>query len=546
MRAAALIALLTLGGPAVARAQVSPFRFTGHADFEAVAGEPVGPAGFFGGRLVGAGEYRPSERLTLFAELGARARGDAIDVTLDRVALRWAALDSLTFSAGRLHSPISYWTAAFAPGSWNRTSVTIPFLADPASGILPIHIVGVRADGRVGAGPLELLASAAFANGRDPALAGPGDSGDIDGSPAWSLSLAARPRRVPGLRVGGAFYGDRPLSFAGDAIDERIVSAHAAIERGPVEAVAEYVRIAHEDDADRYTSRGYYVQLAFPLPERYLALKPYLRVERLDLAEDDPLLASILPGEQAVAGGVRFDFLQEGALKAELRSDRVPGGADRGVSLHLAASFRVTRPDVRPPAPIAGAAGIPEPTTADSVGAEQTATKAASNDGIAAPARRPERSAPARPSAQTRAADGAAAGRPRSAGVAIVVHPSTPVSDISLPELRRIFRGEQATWPNDDPIVLLVRTPLPAEREVVLGRIYQMSDTELRQFWLGRIFRDPTATGPRVVSDTDTARRLLASLPGAISFLPADQVGPGMRVLRIDGKLPGEPGYPLQ
>src|SRR5690606_15338684 len=149
-------------------------------------------------------------------------------------------------------------------------------------------------------------------------------------------------------------------------------------------------------------------------------------------------------GEQAVAGGVRFDFLREGALKAELRSDRVPGGADRGVSLHLAASFRVTHPDERPPAPIAGAAGIPEPTTADSVGAEQTATKAASNDGIAAPARRPERSAPARQSAQTRGA----AGRSRPAGVAIVVHPSTPVSDISLPELRRIFRGEQATWPN--------------------------------------------------------------------------------------------------
>ncbi|MFS8638293.1 MAG: hypothetical protein FWJ74_09405, partial [Gemmatimonadota bacterium] len=376
MRAAALIALLTLGGPAVARAQVSPFQFTGHADFEAVAGEPVGPAGFFGGRLVGAGEYRPSERLTLFAELGARARGDAIDVTLDRVALRWAALDSLTFSAGRLHSPISYWTAAFAPGSWNRTSATIPILADPASGILPIHIVGVRADGRVGAGPLELLASAAFANGRDPALAGPGDSGDIDGSPAWSLSLAARPRRVPGLRVGGAFYGDRPLSFAGDAIDERIVSAHAAIERGPVEAVAEYVRIAHEDDADRYTSRGYYVQLAFPLPERYLALTPYLRVERLDLAEGDPFFSSIVAAERAVAIGLRYDFLQQGALKAEIRSDRPAGVSDRGVSLHLAASFRVTRPDVRPPVPIAGAAGVPEPTTADSVGAEQTATKA--------------------------------------------------------------------------------------------------------------------------------------------------------------------------
>ena len=27
---------------------------------------------------------------------------------------------------------------------------------------------------------------------------------------------------------------------------------------------------------------------------------------------------------------------------------------------------------------------------------------------------------------------------------------------------------------------------------------------------------------------------------------PADEVGPGMKVLRINGKLPGETGYPLQ
>lgn len=546
MRAAALVALLTLGGPAVARAQVSPFQLTGHADFEAIVGEPVGPAGFFGGRLLAAGEYRPSERLSLFAEMGARARGGAIDVTLDRVALRWAALEALTVSAGRLHSPVSYWTTAFAPGSWNRTSVTIPILADPATGVLPTHIVGVRADGRVGAGPLELLASAAFANGRDPALAGPGDSGDVDGNPAWSLSLAARPRRGPALRIGGAFYDDRPLTFVGSAVDERIVSAHAAIERGLVEAAAEYVRIAHEDDAGRHTSDGYYVQLAFRLPERFLALKPYLRVERLDLDEDDPLFSSVLAGERAVAAGVRYDFLREGALKAELRSDRAAGAPDRTVSLHLAASFRMTRPDERPPVLLAGAASTSEQDAADSTGPQETAGKAAADAGTDAATRRPERLASPRSSAQTQGTNGTAAGRTRPAGVAIVVHPSTPVSDISLPELRRIFRGEQATWPNDEPIVLLVRTPLPIERDVVLGRIYQMSEIELRQFWLGRIFRDATATGPRVVSDTDTARRLVASLPGAISFLPADQVGPGMRVLRINGKLPGEPGYPLQ
>jgi hypothetical protein len=42
------------------------------------------------------------------------------------------------------------------------------------------------------------------------------------------------------------------------------------------------------------------------------------------------------------------------------------------------------------------------------------------------------------------------------------------------------------------------------------------------------------------------ARELVTAIPGAITFLPLDAVTPDVKVLRIDGKLPGDAGYPLR
>lgn len=130
--------------------------------------------------------------------------------------------------------------------------------------------------------------------------------------------------------------------------------------------------------------------------------------------------------------------------------------------------------------------------------------------------------------------------------VAIVVNPGTQVDQLSFAQLRQVFLGEEQFWPGGSRITLLVRAPVAFEREVVLNRIYGMSEAQFRRFWIAKIFRAEVASGPRVVFTTDQVRDVVATIRGAISFLPAAAVGPDVKVLRIDGKLPGEPGYPLQ
>ena len=130
--------------------------------------------------------------------------------------------------------------------------------------------------------------------------------------------------------------------------------------------------------------------------------------------------------------------------------------------------------------------------------------------------------------------------------VAVVVHPDTPVSNVNLTEVRRIFLGDRQYWNTNVPVVLLVRAPVARERNVVLKVIYQMSESQFKQYWIAKIFRAETASAPKLVYSNDMANELVTAIPGAITFIDARAVRPGAKVIRVDGHLPGESGYPLR
>ncbi|HUL14567.1 MAG TPA: hypothetical protein VLV88_01105 [Terriglobales bacterium] len=133
----------------------------------------------------------------------------------------------------------------------------------------------------------------------------------------------------------------------------------------------------------------------------------------------------------------------------------------------------------------------------------------------------------------------------RSSDIAVVVHPDTPVDDLSLADVRKVFLGDRQYWNSRLPVTLLIRAPVAREREVVLRVIYQMTEAQFKQYWIAKIFRAEATSPPKIVYSNDMQLDLVAAVPGAIAFVDARNVRPGLKVLRIDGHLPGEPGYPL-
>jgi ABC-type phosphate transport system substrate-binding protein len=134
----------------------------------------------------------------------------------------------------------------------------------------------------------------------------------------------------------------------------------------------------------------------------------------------------------------------------------------------------------------------------------------------------------------------------RSSPVAIVVHKDTDVENLSLAELRNIFLANQQFWPNRKRIVLLVRAPKSEERDFVLNTIYEMDEAQFQKYWIAKMFRAEVPRGPKIVFSTDMMLELVIAIPGSISFVSAEEVTADVRVIRVDGKLPSEAGYPLR
>jgi ABC-type phosphate transport system substrate-binding protein len=130
--------------------------------------------------------------------------------------------------------------------------------------------------------------------------------------------------------------------------------------------------------------------------------------------------------------------------------------------------------------------------------------------------------------------------------VAVVVNADTPVNNLSLAEVRKIFLGERQYWTANVPVVLLMRAPVARERDVVLKTIYQMSESRFKQYWIAKIFRAESASAPKVVYSNDMANELVTAIPGAIAFIDSRDLKPGAKVVRVDGLLPGDAGYPLR
>ena len=129
--------------------------------------------------------------------------------------------------------------------------------------------------------------------------------------------------------------------------------------------------------------------------------------------------------------------------------------------------------------------------------------------------------------------------------VAVAVHRDVPVDGLTMAELRRIVIGDREFWPGSLRVTLLLRAPVSHERDVVVKNVSQMSEGQFRQHWIGKVFRADTAVGPKIVYSPEMSVDLVNRTPGAITFIDFSNATRSLKVLKIDGKLPGESGYPL-
>lgn len=130
--------------------------------------------------------------------------------------------------------------------------------------------------------------------------------------------------------------------------------------------------------------------------------------------------------------------------------------------------------------------------------------------------------------------------------IAIVVRSDVPVDNLSFGEVRKLLLGDRQFWNPGLRVTLLISAPGSRERNIVLKNIYQMPEAQFRQYWISKVFRAEAASGPKIVYSNDMAAELVSSLPGAVAFIDVSQIPKGLKIVKIDGRLPGDKGYPLR
>lgn len=130
--------------------------------------------------------------------------------------------------------------------------------------------------------------------------------------------------------------------------------------------------------------------------------------------------------------------------------------------------------------------------------------------------------------------------------IAIIVHPTNEVTDLSLDKLRALFNLNTQFWPQGKRVRVILPGPGLLEREALLKTVYRVSASDLAERWRQRIFAGEIPGAPSGASSPQALVQAVATSEEAVSAVRASAVNEGVRVLRIDGRLPGEPEYPLR
>jgi ABC-type phosphate transport system substrate-binding protein len=130
--------------------------------------------------------------------------------------------------------------------------------------------------------------------------------------------------------------------------------------------------------------------------------------------------------------------------------------------------------------------------------------------------------------------------------VAVIVNPLNPVESISSVELRKIFTGEKQSWSGNQPVFVVVRAPEAHEREVLLLRVLHMTESEYKQHWVKKVYSGEARREPLAIMSNGMQLEAVRAEKGGIALISLQDVHPGVKVLKVDGHMPGAPGYLLK
>lgn len=129
--------------------------------------------------------------------------------------------------------------------------------------------------------------------------------------------------------------------------------------------------------------------------------------------------------------------------------------------------------------------------------------------------------------------------------LALISNKSNEVVAITLPELVKVCKGQVSRWPDGKPVSFITRDPAAPEMKLLLEKVYGMSKDEVKATIASANHSRANHPAIVVVDTDDAVVKKVESLSGAVGVVDVYSISGAVTVLKVGGKLPLEPGYPL-
>jgi hypothetical protein len=131
----------------------------------------------------------------------------------------------------------------------------------------------------------------------------------------------------------------------------------------------------------------------------------------------------------------------------------------------------------------------------------------------------------------------------------VVVNKSNPLDSITKKQLRDLLLGEVILWPDKRHVTLVEREAGSRTFQRMLQVVLKMNETEYTRWLLDIEFRAHTPPLIKRLNSDEGANKFVFNVPGAVAItdgVTGGTVSSQVKVLRVEGKLPGDPEYPLK
>lgn len=129
--------------------------------------------------------------------------------------------------------------------------------------------------------------------------------------------------------------------------------------------------------------------------------------------------------------------------------------------------------------------------------------------------------------------------------MALVSNKSSSLPTITLADLVKICKAQMKRWPDGKLVTFVTRAPGSPDMKIVLEKLYGMSPEAVNAL-IASVNHGNVNRPAIVLCNSDQAViKKVESTPGAVGLVDVYSITSGVAVVKIGGKLPLEPGYPL-